>query len=515
MEVIGSYTVIAENVPGEVTIIKKPQEYTPIYEVKFPVIEPATQAVLDSIKEKLVEVVNIKVSEILDPKAIESIKERFIDSARQAISQNLPALDDNKKNILAGHLVHEMLGLGRIEVLLNDANLEEVVINNSSETVWVFHKELGWLKTNLVVPTEEQIYNYASLIGRKVGRQITNLNPLMDAHLTTGDRVNATLFPISTRGNTITIRKFRRDPWTIVHFIDPKVKTISTEVAALLWLCIQYELNILVAGGTASGKTSILNALMAFMPPNQRVISIEDTRELRLPDFLHWIPVTTREPNPEGKGEVSMLDLLVNSLRMRPDRIVVGEIRRQREAEVLFEAMHTGHSVYATLHADRAEQVVRRLTNPPINLPESLLESLHLVIVQYRHRKYGIRRTLEVAEFIPGEAGKTIFSSRLELLYRWRPTTDTIEKVRNSVRLLNEIRLHTGMTDEEMGQDLKEKEKILQWMLEKNIKTVNTVGKVVAEYYHDKEKVLKVVNADGKPDEIIGKAMMKELKEVV
>ena len=107
MEVIGSYTVIAENVPGEVTIIKKPQEYTPIYEVKFPVIEPATQAVLDSIKEKLVEVVNIKVSEILDPKAIESIKERFIDSARQAISQNLPALDDNKKNILAGHLVHD------------------------------------------------------------------------------------------------------------------------------------------------------------------------------------------------------------------------------------------------------------------------------------------------------------------------------------------------------------------------------------------------------------------------
>jgi flagellar protein FlaI len=162
--------------------------------------------------------------------------------------------------------------------------------------------------------------------------------------------------------------------------------------------------------------------------------------------------------------------------------------------------MHTGHSVYATLHADRAEQVVRRLTNPPINLPESLLESLHLVLVQYRHRKYGIRRTLEVAEFIPGEAGKTIFSSRLELLYRWRPTTDTIEKVRNSVRLLNEIRLHTGMTDEEMGQDLK---------------AVNTVGKVVAEYYHNREKVLKVVNSNGKPDEIIGSAMMKELKEVV
>ncbi|MBN2203221.1 MAG: type II/IV secretion system ATPase subunit [Candidatus Aenigmarchaeota archaeon] len=515
MEVIGSYTVIAENVPGEVTIIKKPNEYTPIYDVKFPTIEPATQAVLDSIKDRLVEVVNVKISEILDPKANEGIKERFIDSAREAISRELPALTDNQKNILAGHLVHEMLGLGRIEVLLRDANLEELVINNSSETVWVFHKELGWLKTNLSVPTEEQIYNYSSLIGRKVGRQITNLNPLMDAHLTTGDRVNSTLFPISTKGNTITIRKFRREPWTIIHFIDPKNKTISPEVAALLWLCMQYELNILVAGGTASGKTSILNALMAFLPPNQRLISIEDTRELRLPDFLHWVPLTTREANPEGKGEVSMLDLLVNSLRMRPDRIVVGEIRRQREAEVLFEAMHTGHSVYATLHADRAEQVVRRLTNPPINLPESLLESLHLVIVQYRHRKYGIRRTLEVAEFIPGESGKTIFSSRLELLYRWRPATDTMEKVRNSVRLLNEIRLHTGMTDDEMQEDLKEKEKILHWMLENKVRSVNAVGKVVSEYYHDKERVMKIVNSNSSPEPILGKDIMKELKEAV
>jgi flagellar protein FlaI len=288
---------------------------------------------------------------------------------------------------------------------------------------------------------------------------------------------------------------------------------MTKEIAALLWLCMQYELNILVAGGTASGKTSILNALMPFIPPNHRIISIEDTRELRLPDFLHWIPLTTREPNPEGKGEVSMLDLLVNSLRMRPDRVVVGEIRRENEAEVLFEAMHTGHSVYATLHADRAEQVIRRLTNPPINVPESMLESLHLVIVQYRHRRLGIRRTLEVAEFIPGESGK--FSSRLEILYRWKPTTDTIEKARSSIRLINEIRLHTGMTDEQMESDLKEKEMILQWMLDNNVRTVNTVGKVVAEYYHDRDKVLKVVKTKGKPEEIIGKDLAEELKTAV
>ena len=510
---MASYSILAENVPGKVTILRKPEEYTPIYDIKFPAIEIATKVVLDSIKEKLIEVVRIEITEILDPKAMEGMKKRFLDAAYNAISKVLPKITEDEKNILAGYLVHEMLGLGKLEVVLNDDNLEEIVINNASEPIWVFHKQFGWLKTNIMIPSEEQIYNYASLIGRKIGRQITNLNPLMDAHLITGDRVNATLFPISTKGNTITIRKFRREPWTIIHFIDPKMKTISKEIAALLWLCIQYELNILVAGGTASGKTSVLNALMPFIPPNHRIISIEDTRELRLPDFLHWIPLTTREPNPEGKGEVTMLDLLVNSLRMRPDRVVVGEIRRQREAEVLFEAMHTGHSVYATLHADRSEQVVRRLINPPINLPETLLEALHLVVTQFRHRRLGIRRTLEIAELIPGESGRA--SARLEILYRWDPRTDEIKKIKNSIRLINEIRLHTGMTEEEMDKNIKEKEIILQWMLDKNIKTVNTVGKVVAEYYHDREKVLKIARKSGNAGEILTKDLIQELKTAV
>ena len=267
----------------------------------------------------------------------------------------------------------------------------------------------------------------------------------------------------------------------------------------------------MVAGGTASGKTSVLNALMPFMPPNHRIISIEDTRELRLPDFLHWIPLTTREPNPEGKGEVTMLQLLINSLRMRPDRIVVGEMRRREEAEVMFEAMHTGHSVYATMHADRAEQVIRRLINPPIDLPEGLLEALHLILVQFRHRRLGIRRTFQLAEIIAveGPEGKTVI--KMELLYRWRPKTDTIEKVRESIRLLDEIRLHTGMTDEELASDLRDKENILQWMTDNNIKTVNTVGKIVADYYSDPENVLKTVKSKKGPEQILGR-LMGELK---
>ncbi len=510
VDILLKYVITADRVPGLIKIYKKPEEYVPTYNVIFPRVAPATEAILDSIKERIIETVKIDISEILDPRALEDIKKRFLDSADQFIKREMPKIAEKEKAALCGYLVHDMLGLGRLEVMLNDDGLEEVVVNNSAEPLWVYHKKYGWLKTNVIIPTEDQIYNYASIIGRKVGRQITNLDPLMDAHLPTGDRVNATLFPISTKGNTITIRKFRREPWTMIHFIDPRERTISKEVAALLWLAVQYELNIMVAGGTASGKTSVLNALMPFMPPNHRIISIEDTRELRLPDFLHWIPLTTREPNPEGRGEVKMLDLLINSLRMRPDRVVVGEMRRRDEAEVMFEAMHTGHSVYATMHADRAEQVIRRLINPPIDLPEGLLEALHLILVQFRHRRLGIRRTYELAEIIAGEVeGKT--KIRMEILYRWKPKTDTIEKVKESVRLLDEIRLHTGMSDEELNADLKEKETVLQWMCDNNIKTVNTVGKVVADYYLDPERILKIVKAKKGPEEILGR-LMEELK---
>jgi flagellar protein FlaI len=508
---IDQYEVASDEVRCNVSIYEVPEEYVPIYEIDYPHVEKATEVVLQYLREKLVETVTVQVSEILDPKQSEIIKKRFKDSTKALIAKEFPELSKTAKDTLTGMLVHEMLGLGKLELILADPNLEEIVINNAKEPVWVYHKKHGWLKTNVNVPTEEQIFNYASIIGRKIGRQITNLNPLMDAHLLSGDRVNATLFPISSAGNTITIRKFARNPWTIINFIDPSIKTLTAELAALVWLCMEYELNIVVSGGTASGKTSMLNAILPFIPPTHRVISIEDTRELTLPDFLHWVPLTTREPNPEGKGEVTMLDLMVNSLRMRPDRIVLGEIRRQREAEVLFEAMHTGHSVYSTLHADTADQVTQRLTNPPIELPESMLEALHLILVQYRHRRLKIRRTFEVAEVIPtyGKDGKATIG--VNVLYRWKPKNDKIEKLHESIRLFKEIELHTGMTSKEIRDDLDKKEMILNWMLKNKINTVNTVGKIIADYYDDKAKVVEIARKGKKPSELLDESLMREI----
>jgi flagellar protein FlaI len=513
MRNIDQYVVVADEVRCSVDISESDEEYVPVYKITYPTVEKATEAILQYLREKLIETVTVNVSEILDPNQSEAIKKRFTDSTHSLIATEFPELPRDEQKTLTGRLVHEMLGLGPLELVLADPNLEEIVINSSRGPAWVYHKKHGWLKTNVTIPTEEQIFNYASIIGRKIGRQITNLTPLMDAHLLSGDRVNATLFPISSFGNTITIRKFARNPWTIISFLDPDTKTLTPEVAALIWLCMEYELNIVVAGGTASGKTSMLNAILPFIPPNHRIISIEDTRELTLPSFLHWIPMTTREPNPEGKGEVTMLDLMVNALRMRPDRVVFGEIRRQREAEVLFEAMHTGHSVYSTIHADTADQVKQRLTNPPIELPEAMLESIHLVLVQYRHRRLNIRRTFEVAEVIPSTSpdGKT--NVAVNVLYRWKPKTDKLEKLWASDRIFGEIQLHTGMTTGEINTDLKEKELVLNWMLKNGVNSVDAVGKVIADYYDDKKRVVDIAKKNKKPSEILDAALMKGISK--
>jgi flagellar protein FlaI len=219
----------------------------------------------------------------------------------------------------------------------------------------------------------------------------------------------------------------------------------------------------------------MLNVISNFFPPNQRIISIEDTRELTLPENLHWVPMETRLPNPEGKGGINMLDLLVNSLRMRPDRIIVGEIRRKKEAEVLLEAMHTGHSVYATLHANTAEEVVTRLTNPPIEIPKPMIASLSIIVIQNRNRRTGKRRTLQVAEVTPTGDPK--------VLMKLNVAKDIIEEVAKSETVMEKLKLYTGMTDEEIVLDIKEKIKILRWMVKKEIFNVNEIGLIVAKYY--------------------------------
>jgi len=470
---LDSYQINAEGILVDVTITQGDLDFVPNYEISILNISKATNIILSRIREKFVSEVNVGTIEITGFEGMQKVKETFRKEMETLLTKYFPRITKENLDLLTTYLIQQDLGLGHVEILLKDSNLEEVVVNGAKEPIWVYHKKHGWLRTNVILESEEQVRHYSTMIGKDVGKQITILRPLMDAHLLGGDRVNATLTPISTFGNTITIRKFASKPWSITDFIN--AGTISYEAAAYVWLAMQHELSILIAGGTGSGKTSMLNVLCNFLPPNQRIISIEDTRELQLPKTLHWVPMETRTANPEGKGEVSMLDLVVNSLRMRPDRILVGEIRRQKEAEVLFEAMHTGHSVYATIHANNAKETVMRLTNPPIDVPKLMLPALSLILVQNRNRRTGKRRTLQIAEIL--ENGDP------NVLLQWDAQSDTMKKMNKSKTMLETLNLYTGMTEKDIEKDLAEKIKMLKAIVEKKITDINQIGMILANYY--------------------------------
>ncbi|MEM2974086.1 MAG: ATPase, T2SS/T4P/T4SS family, partial [Candidatus Micrarchaeia archaeon] len=279
--VLATYSFNSGDIPVMIKITRAPTDYVPQYQINIPLLAEGTKIMLNALKADLITQVKLDVTELIDPKQAAEVRRKFEQKAAELLSRQFTGIAPDKKPVLISYLMQHTLGLGELEVLLADEKLEDIAINGPNEPIWVYHKTYGWCKTNLWIKKDETIYEYAAMVGRKSGRQINVLNPIMNSYLQSGDRVNATLSPISSFGNTMSIRKFAKNPWTIPYLIY--VKTVSPEVAGLIWLCIQNEISLVSSGGAGSGKTSFLNAMCCMIPPNQRVISIEDTRELTLP----------------------------------------------------------------------------------------------------------------------------------------------------------------------------------------------------------------------------------------
>ncbi|MGC8729850.1 MAG: type II/IV secretion system ATPase subunit [Candidatus Micrarchaeia archaeon] len=484
-EVLSTYNINANGLNVLVEIIKG-KDFVPIYKVTTTGISDATKLLVFSWRQELISMVPIDPTRVQDKIYSEEINRKYVAATLMLINKYLPNTAEETKKVIIAYVLNMMLGFGDLEIPIADPNLEEIAVNGSKQPVWVFHKDIGWCKTTINLYNEDLIYSDAEHIGRNVGREINNLQPLMDAELPDGSRVNATLFPISQVGNTLTIRKFSKNPWTMIAMV--KNKSVNSELASLIWLAIQNEICLLISGGTASGKTSFLNAMSIFFPPTRRIISVEETKELSLPNIYQWVSMITRQPNPEGKGEVTLYDLMINALRQRPDIILVGEVRTQKDAETLFEAIHTGHSVYGTVHADNAQDTIVRMTNPPINIPKITMNALGGIIVNFRHRFLGIRRVLEFAEVLNnGDAN---------VLYRWNMSRDQQLKIGTMTRLLDLLNMYAGMSQSDINNDLNEKSQVIEWMVKNNIIDVNNCGLVIAKYYSNKDELMEMVKKD-------------------
>ena len=491
-----SYAVQADGISAQVSIVLKPGA-AGTYLLQAPTLGPGTEALLKDIIE-------IHAGRAELPSYPRSWPERrlYLDSqlvlTRAILRERAGELPEETASALAAMAVHRARGLKDLELYLADDWLEELAITGSRFPMAVYHRKHGWLETERRFQDDEEIYSFAAIIGRQMGKEITMRTPIVDAPLYQGDRSISTLYPVSSLGNTVTIRRFARNPWTLADLLSSG--NLSVEMAALLWQAMQFEINILIAGSTASGKTSLLNALCALLPNAQRIVSIEDTRELSLPETLawNWVPLAVRQQNQQGEGTIEMLDLMVSALRMRPDRLVIGEVRRREQVLTMFEAMNTGHAVYSTLHADTADQVVRRLVEAPLSVPARDVQALQLVVVQHRDRRTGLRRTREIAEVLhlPGDEVK------LNYLFRWQPRKDAFDEVSQSVRLAEELNLHTGLSLQDLAKDRKEKAELLEW-LAKQKPGLADFGRLMHLFYQDSAALLASIRRKSPLDEVL------------
>lgn len=444
---------------------------------------------LSELRENLVDLAisSDESLQVNEDKLLNDIK-NFLFAKLANNSQNNTISNEYLDN-LARKLFQDLVGYGEIDPLIRDDNLEEIMVIGIDKPVFVYHREYGMMKTNILFKDAGEVMNLIDSIARQINRRIDQESPILDGRLPDGSRVNATIPPISADGPSMTIRKFKRDPLTIIDLINSK--TISVELAAFFWLCFDglgvKSANAIISGGTSSGKTTTLNALSSFINPKERIITIEDTLELQIP-HEHVIRMETRPPNVENRGELTMNDLVKNSLRQRPDRIIVGEVRGS-EAITLFTALNTGHSGFGTLHSNDARETITRLTNAPMSVPNIMISAIDFIIMQnriYRSDGVSFRRISEVAEVSGIEEGVI----QLNKIFEWDPQSDTIKNVGITSKTLTEIANVNGNSLNSLYDEIKNREIVLQHMVNQNIRSIRDVSTVLEMYYLDSQKVL-------------------------
>lgn len=475
-----------ERVFAYVRIKWDPSEGALLYNVIEPRLSPEDRETIEKIKGMLEERLDIDFTKLGKIKATEVLEKEIKDIL--SIMRGIP---EDRKQVLTYYIERDITGLGRIGPLMGDAEIEDISCDGDNVPIYIYHRDprFATLKTNIMFESRDELDAFVMKLAQKCGKMISIAEPLLDAALPDGSRLQATLgTDIARRGSNFTIRKFTEKPLTPTHML--KYGTMNSIQLAFLWLAVENGKSILISGGTATGKTSLLNALSLFIMPNFKIVSIEDTPELRLP-HPHWVPHVARTPiSIKGEvGEISLFDLLRSSLRQRPDYLVVGEVRG-KEAYVLFQQIATGHPSLATIHAASIPQLMDRLITPPISLPPTLLENIDIIVFLILARRKGkyVRRTNEILE-VRGVDRQKLLTTKT---FQWKPVEDEFESVEKS-KILEDIAKRQGLTEDSIKEELMRRKRILEWMKERGIYNYEDVSRIISTYYSNPERVISLI----------------------
>lgn len=452
----------------------------------YQVIEPR----LSKLEYNFLEEIRSRLRDVLLVEAIknEEDKERIVVRKVKSIVQDY-AIDIDVVSLekILYYIVRDFIRFGKLDPLMWDPTIEDVSANGHDIPIYLYHKEYLNIPTSIIY-CEEELNSFIIQLAQQSGKHISIAEPMVDAAMPDGSRIQMTLgTAVTAHGSTFTIRKFKDVPITPIDLIG--WKTFSSEAMAYLWICIENNKSLIYAGGTASGKTSSLNAVSLFIPEKAKIVTLEDTRELQLP-HPNWIPGVTRDAfTADERGAIDMYELLRGALRQRPEYLLVGEVRG-KEALTLFQAMSTGHTTFSTMHADSVASAIHRLENPPISVPRAMIQALDIMSIQAQIYVKGqrARRSLKIVEII--DIDPTTRNIRTNDIFAWNPASDVIERVGES-KALNDIQTRRGWSIQELKRELVYRQKILEYLVQNDVTDFKTIATIIHAYESTPEKVLK------------------------
>ncbi|NHN48540.1 type II/IV secretion system ATPase subunit [Halostella sp. JP-L12] len=473
-----------------VSINRDPEENKHVYHAVEPQLEEYEYALLealfDDIRDPLV------YRQDVDDGDVESV---LADELREHLERYGAEVDMQTFYKLFYYLYRAFRGFNKIDPIMRDPHIEDISCDGYDLPIFVYHDEYTDIETNVSFGQDE-LDNFVIRLAQHSGRHISIGDPMVETTLPDGSRAELALGEeVTPRGSAFTIRKYADEPFTPVDLLE--YGTFSVDQMAYLWLAIENNKSLIFAGGTASGKTTSMNAISMFIPPRSKVLTIEDTRELAL-YHDNWLSSVTRDRMSEG-SDITMYDLLRSALRHRPEYIVVGEVRGE-EAITLFQAMNTGHTTYSTMHADSVRTVINRLENEPINVPRAMVQSLDVLCVQTltRFEDERVRRNKTIAEIegIDQRTGELDYSNA----YSWNPDDDSFEGGDSEV--LDEIRDDNGWDQSELLRELQRRREFLRYLWDNDVTDYRRFTAMINEYYSDPDAAMASID-DGAESELL------------